>query len=101
MRICLALLGLALVAGCAKPAEEPVVSYRPAEPARALVFTPEVARFGPALDLDRGGRGDAAFAGFQSEVVTFNTVRLDDRQRSTRFGDFDRVERRTVSTRVF
>ncbi|MEM8873536.1 MAG: hypothetical protein AAGD32_04680 [Planctomycetota bacterium] len=99
------LLGLCAVAGCAQPPAEPAaVKHLPGIPSRSLVFTPEVALFGPVQEasrFDRTDRDEAAFAGFRSEVVTYNVIRLDDRQRQSRRGNFDRTDRRTISTRVF
>ena len=70
--------------------------YEPAA-SLALAFDLPEARFGPPLNLARGGRQSTAVLGFDEGFAEFYAVRTDDRQREN--ARFDRYERRAVSVR--
>ena len=100
----LATLGL----GCATD-RSATADDRPIAPARVVVpgpataslaFTPDVALDVEPLDLDRDGRRQFAYAGYESTIVSATYTRVDDRQRYNRFGDDSQYERRSISTTV-
>lgn len=123
----LILFGCVLSLGCARqnvipPATQPATVIYVDQPATALAFAPSAVTESPAVAFsggsgggvlaadDRGGRQPRAFVGYESAVTEYYWLRTDDRIRFypgqsrgsgwTGGGNYDRYERRAVTTRV-
>ncbi|MDW8263292.1 MAG: hypothetical protein RMJ35_12265 [Phycisphaerales bacterium] len=96
---------LVLVGGCCCAQQTAAPTTRPAtivlhdRPAAALAFAPPAGVSVPEWVLERTQRGPSAFVGYESLSTEHFWLRIDDRYRFGR-GDYDRFERRAVSTRV-
>lgn len=92
-----------VLGGCASSskleAAAPVPVYEE-RVASALMFESPVVANGPGVQIDRAGRGPAAYAGFQDVIATYSYVRQDDSQDGYGNQRWDRFERRAISTRV-
>ena len=98
-----------LLTGCASRAktsasmeshpDPTLASYRYEDAsASALAFDPPVVAAAYVPDLDRTGRGEAAYVGYDEVITTFFYLRNDDRQIFQGDGA-DRYERRAISER--
>jgi len=76
--------GASLLAGCAtQPVQTEAVqpvSAGPTASSAALAFDPPLTLNQRPLNLDRSGRGEAAFAGFEDTTTTYFDVWTDDRR---------------------
>ena len=109
MRSVVIIIAGMLLTGCAGRAktsasiepqpEATLASYRYEDAsAAALAFDPPVLAGAYQPDLDRTGRGEAAYVGYDEVITTFFYLRNDDRQ--IFHGDgADRYERRAISER--
>lgn len=98
MKTALGLFATALLVGC--------TSQRPAQPARpvtpistpvvpgsssALLFDPPLTRVSPPIDLDRTGRGPAAFVGFEQATTSSYDVWTYNNESTDGCDDFNRA----------
>lgn len=104
MRWGIAIFATLLIAGCAGngPPAQPEATVRVYEEtvATALVFESPLVASGAEVQVDRAGRGPAAYAGFEEIIATYSWVRQDDYQNGYGNKRWDRFERRAVSTKV-
>jgi hypothetical protein len=85
MKAALITICVALVAGCAAHPAQPVTTTQPVSTvvpggAAALAFDPPVTLYERPLNLDRTGRGEAAFAGYEDSTTTYFDIWTNDRR---------------------
>jgi hypothetical protein len=92
------LVGCGMLVGCAAQraptptaqAAIPPTASVPLGSSSALLFTPPLARYSPPLNLDRTGRGQAAFVGFEQATTSSYDIYTYNRASTDGFDTYDR-----------
>jgi hypothetical protein len=92
------ILAAIVLTGCAhqQPAM-PAGNIPPPSSAAALAFDPPLAMYDAPIDLSRADRGEAAFAGYEDESISYYGIYSDNRQASD---GSDQVVRDAFSIRI-